>query len=70
MSSLPLNKECWSALMFVLTFYQDIYLSFLFLFRFCYFADQVLVDLKLRLWVSNTSSILYNFFSESLVDVN
>ena len=48
--------------MFVLTFYQDIYLSFLFLFRFCYVDDQVLVDLKLRLWVSNTSSILYNFF--------
>ena len=64
--------------MFVLTFYQDIYLSFLFLFRFCYVDDQLFVDLKLRVWVSNTSSILYDFFSESLfkyafkglVDVN
>ena len=52
--------------MFVLTFYQDIYLSFLFLFRFCYVDDQLFVDLKLRVWVSNTSSILYDFFSESL----
>ena len=42
--------------MFVLTFYQDIYLSFLFLFRFCYFDDQIL-------WVSNTSSnFLYDLF--------
>ena len=31
------------AVMFVLTFYQDIYLSFLFLFRFCYVDDQPIV---------------------------
>ena len=49
--------------MFVLTFYQDIYLSFLFLFRFCYVDDQVLVEiLNKTLWVSNTSSILYDLF--------
>ena len=42
--------------MFVLTFYQDIYLSFLFLFRFCYVDDQLV------LWVNNTSSILYDVF--------
>ena len=48
--------------MFVLTFYQDIYLSFLFLFLFCYVDDQLIVDLKVRVWVSNTSSILYDLF--------
>ena len=34
--------------MFVLTFYQDIYLSFLFLFRFCYVDDQLLLKLLLK----------------------
>ena len=49
--------------MFVLTFYQDIYLSFLFHFRFCYVDDQLLVEiLNKTLWVSNTSSILYDLF--------
>ena len=33
------------AVMFVLTFYQDIYLSFLFLFRFCYFDDQLILEI-------------------------
>ena len=47
--------------MFVLTFYQDIYLSFLFLFRFCYFDDQLLLEIMI-FWVSNTSSILYDLF--------
>ena len=32
--------------MFVLTFYQDIYLSFLFLFRFCYVDDQLISSLR------------------------
>ena len=43
--------------MFVLTFYQDIYLSFLFLFRFCYVDDQMLLKLLLKvgclyLWIA------------------
>ena len=45
--------------MFVLTFYQDIYLSFLFLFRFCYVDDQLFVE---QMEVSNTSSICIIFF--------
>ena len=48
--------------MFVLTFYQDIYLSFLFFFRFCYFDDQLLLQILITIWVSNTSSILYDLF--------
>ena len=31
--------------MFVLTFYQDIYLSFFFLFRFCYVDYQLLLEI-------------------------
>ena len=31
--------------MFVLTFYQDIYVSFLFRFRFCHVDDQLLLEL-------------------------
>ena len=54
--------------MFVLTFYQDIYLSFLFLFRFCYVDDQLLLEL-LKNWVSNTSSILYDFFLKACVNM-
>ena len=46
--------------MFVLTFYQDIYLSFFFLFRFCY--DQLLEFINYSVRVSNTSSILYDLF--------
>ena len=43
--------------MFVLTFYQDIYLSFLFLFRFCDVDDQLLLELLLTvgylyLWIA------------------
>ena len=43
--------------MFVLTFYQDIYLSFLFLFRFRYVDDQLLLELLLKvgclyLWIA------------------
>ena len=45
--------------MFVLTFYQDIYLSFLFRFRFCYVDDQLFVE---QMKVSNTSSICIIFF--------
>ena len=43
--------------MFVLTLYQDIYLSFLFLFRFCDVDDQLLLELLLTvgylyLWIA------------------
>ena len=58
MSTLLLNKNVRVAVMFVLTFYQDIYLSFLFLFRFCYVDDQLFVQIE----VSNTSSICIIFF--------
>ena len=34
--------------MFVLTFYQDIHLSFMFLFRVCYVDDQLLLELLLK----------------------
>ena len=54
--------------MFVLNFYQDIYLSFLFRFRFCYVDDQLLLELLKNL-VSNTSSILYDFFLKACVNM-
>ena len=63
MSTLPLNKEyrsCCNVCVDVLSRHLPFFLVFF--FRFCYFDDQLLLQILITIWVSNTSSILYDLF--------